>query len=92
MHSGRRFGERQPGFASLVETSLGSEPDPVFVDTCLRVTRGTPFLVREPDDVSLSLTPWSDPSTRPIRQGRTHDPGLPGFTPPAPAAGYETDE
>jgi DNA-binding CsgD family transcriptional regulator len=33
--------------ARLVETSLGSEPDPDFVDACLRVTRGTPFLVRE---------------------------------------------
>jgi DNA-binding CsgD family transcriptional regulator len=29
----------------LVEASLGA-PDPVFVDACLRATRGTPFLVR----------------------------------------------
>jgi len=31
----------------LVEEALGSEPDPAFVDACLRATRGTPFLVRE---------------------------------------------
>ncbi len=31
----------------LLETGLGGAPDPVVVDTCLRVTRGTPFLVRE---------------------------------------------
>jgi DNA-binding CsgD family transcriptional regulator len=33
--------------AELLEAVLGSAPDPVLVDTCLRVTRGTPFLVRE---------------------------------------------
>jgi DNA-binding CsgD family transcriptional regulator len=33
--------------ARLVESTLGREPDPAFVDVCLRVTRGTPFLVRE---------------------------------------------
>ena len=33
--------------AQLVEDRLGEAPDPVVVDTCLRVTRGTPFLVRE---------------------------------------------
>jgi len=33
--------------AELLEARLGSAPDPVVVDTCLRVTRGTPFLVRE---------------------------------------------
>jgi DNA-binding CsgD family transcriptional regulator len=33
--------------ARLVEVTLGGEPDPAFVDVCLRVTRGTPFLVRE---------------------------------------------
>jgi hypothetical protein len=53
---------------------------------------GEPFLVPEADHVSVSLTPWSDPSSRPIRKGRTHDPGLPGFTPPPPVAGYENDE
>ena len=26
---------------------LGAEPDPAFVDACLRATRGTPFLMRE---------------------------------------------
>jgi DNA-binding CsgD family transcriptional regulator/tetratricopeptide (TPR) repeat protein len=31
----------------LVETRLGGAPDPAVVDTCLRVTGGTPFLVRE---------------------------------------------
>jgi hypothetical protein len=50
---------------------------------------GTPFLVPEADDVAIHLTPWSDPSSRPVKRGRTHDPGLPGFTPPPPAAGYE---
>ncbi len=33
--------------AQLLEDGLGEAPDPVVVDTCLRVTRGTPFLVRE---------------------------------------------
>ena len=33
--------------ARFVESTLGGEPDPAFVDVCLRVTRGTPFLVRE---------------------------------------------
>jgi DNA-binding CsgD family transcriptional regulator len=32
--------------ARLVESRLGGEPDPAFVDACVRVTRGTPFLVR----------------------------------------------
>jgi DNA-binding CsgD family transcriptional regulator len=31
----------------LLEAGLGRAPDPDVVDTCLRVTRGTPFLVRE---------------------------------------------
>jgi DNA-binding CsgD family transcriptional regulator len=31
----------------LVEARLGHAPDPAVVDTCLRLTRGTPFLVRE---------------------------------------------
>jgi DNA-binding CsgD family transcriptional regulator len=30
----------------LVETAFGSRPDPVFTETCLRATRGTPFLLR----------------------------------------------
>jgi DNA-binding CsgD family transcriptional regulator len=30
----------------LVESSLAGAPDPVFVDACLRATRGTPFLMR----------------------------------------------
>jgi hypothetical protein len=50
---------------------------------------GEPFLAPEAQDIGLSLTPWSDPSSRPVKKGRTHDPGLPGFTPPPPAAGYE---
>jgi predicted ATPase len=32
--------------ASLAEAELQDVPDPVFVDACLRATRGTPFLVR----------------------------------------------
>ena len=32
--------------AQLVESTLAGEPDPVFVDACLRATRGTPFLLR----------------------------------------------
>src|SRR4029079_17516340 len=32
--------------APLVEATLDGEADPAFVDACLRVTRGTPFLVR----------------------------------------------
>ena len=31
----------------LLEAGLGRAPDPDVVDTCLRVTHGTPFLVRE---------------------------------------------
>src|SRR5215207_5069502 len=31
----------------LVEVGLGRTPDPVLVDTCLRVTHGMPFLLRE---------------------------------------------
>jgi hypothetical protein len=50
---------------------------------------GEPFLTPEASHVRVSLTPWSNPSSRPIPKGRTHDPGLPGFTPPPPAAGYE---
>jgi DNA-binding CsgD family transcriptional regulator len=33
------------GVAELLESKLGEPPDPVFVDACLRATRGTPFLV-----------------------------------------------
>ncbi len=33
--------------AQLLEAKLGATPDPAVVDTCMRVTRGTPFLVRE---------------------------------------------
>ncbi len=33
--------------AELVESGLGEVPDPVFVDACLRATRGSPFLLRE---------------------------------------------
>jgi DNA-binding CsgD family transcriptional regulator len=32
--------------AQLVESSLAGAPDPVFVEACLRATRGTPFLMR----------------------------------------------
>ena len=32
--------------AELVESRLAGVPDPVFVDACLRATRGTPFLLR----------------------------------------------
>jgi DNA-binding CsgD family transcriptional regulator/tetratricopeptide (TPR) repeat protein len=35
------------GVAQLVESRLGEAPDPVFVDACVRATRGTPFLVHE---------------------------------------------
>jgi hypothetical protein len=49
----------------------------------------TPFLVDEASDVEIGLTPWSSPTARPVKQGRTHDPGLPGFTPPPPDMGYE---
>ena len=33
--------------AQLLEAKLVSTPDPAVVETCMRVTRGTPFLVRE---------------------------------------------
>ncbi|MFL5931138.1 MAG: helix-turn-helix transcriptional regulator [Gaiellaceae bacterium] len=32
--------------AEVIESTLGGLPDPVFVDACLRATRGTPFLLR----------------------------------------------
>ena len=32
--------------AQLVESRLAAVPDPVFVDACLRATRGNPFLMR----------------------------------------------
>src|SRR6187551_1466953 len=32
--------------SQLVESRLGEAPDPVFVDACLRATRGMPFLLR----------------------------------------------
>ena len=32
--------------AQLIESRLVGVPDPVFVDACLRATRGTPFLLR----------------------------------------------
>jgi DNA-binding CsgD family transcriptional regulator len=35
------------GVAQLVESRLGREPHPVFVDACLSATRGMPFLMRE---------------------------------------------
>src|SRR6266540_1233214 len=37
----------RPAVAQLLEAELGRAPDPAVVDTCLRVTRGTPFLVHE---------------------------------------------
>ena len=33
--------------AELLEARLGAAPDPALVETCVRVTRGMPFLVRE---------------------------------------------
>ncbi len=33
--------------ASLLADGLGREPDPAFVDACVRATGGTPFLLRE---------------------------------------------
>jgi DNA-binding CsgD family transcriptional regulator len=33
--------------AELAESRLGATPDPRFLDTCLRVTKGTPFLLRQ---------------------------------------------
>ena len=35
------------GVCVFVEQALGPTPGPTFVDACLRVTRGTPFLLRE---------------------------------------------
>jgi DNA-binding CsgD family transcriptional regulator len=32
--------------AQILEAGLGGPPDPVFVDACMRATRGTPFLLR----------------------------------------------
>jgi DNA-binding CsgD family transcriptional regulator len=33
--------------ADLLEAEIGRPPDPSLVDNCLRLTRGTPFLIRE---------------------------------------------
>jgi DNA-binding CsgD family transcriptional regulator/tetratricopeptide (TPR) repeat protein len=35
------------GVAQLVESRLREAPDPLFVDACVRATRGTPFLMHE---------------------------------------------
>src|SRR5262249_42321121 len=35
------------GVHALLETELGEGPDAEFVEACLKVTRGLPFLVRE---------------------------------------------
>src|SRR5436190_7382682 len=35
----------RPAVEELLESRLGGPPDPVFVDACLRATRGTPFLL-----------------------------------------------
>ncbi len=37
----------QAAVAQLVESRLGEAPEPVFVEACLRATRGLPFLMRE---------------------------------------------
>jgi len=37
----------QAAVSQLVESRLGGAPDPVFVEACLRATRGMPFLLRE---------------------------------------------
>ena len=48
--------------AELVNSDLGSAPDPSFVDACLRATGGTPFLVRVLLDALKegSIEPTSD--------------------------------
>jgi hypothetical protein len=52
---------------------------------------GVPFLVAEAGHVCVNLTPWSSPALRRVKRGRTHDPCLPGFTPPPPELGYEPE-
>jgi DNA-binding CsgD family transcriptional regulator len=51
--------------AELLESQLVAPADPVFVDACLRVTRGTPFLLR------LLLEALSDARVTPTSDGAT---------------------
>ena len=72
--------------AELVESGLGGAPDPVFVDACLRATRGTPFLMRVLVERAERRRHRSDRGGRAPRRenrgtnGRSLDP------PPAPSA------
>ncbi len=52
--------------AQLVESKLDGVPAPVFVDACLRATRGTPFLVRELVDA------LSEDGTAPTAEAARH--------------------
>src|SRR5262249_6164644 len=56
--------------AQVVESTLGA-PDPKFVDACLRVTRGTPFLLSELVDAlsDEGLAPTAEAASRVERIG-----------------------
>ena len=63
--------------ARLVESTLGGEPDPAFVDACLRATRGTPFLVRELVDALSEERHRSDRRGGPARRADRRSDGRP---------------
>jgi tetratricopeptide (TPR) repeat protein len=52
--------------AEVVEARLTGIPDPVFVDACVRATRGTPFLVR------VLVEALSEESIAPTAEGARH--------------------
>jgi DNA-binding CsgD family transcriptional regulator len=54
------------GVERFVEAALGASPDPVFVEACLRSTRGTPFLMQELVDAlnEAGLSPTAESAQR----------------------------
>jgi DNA-binding CsgD family transcriptional regulator len=52
--------------AELVASRLGGAPDPIFVEACLRATRGTPFLLR------VLLDALSEGGTAPTAETARH--------------------
>ena len=57
--------------AQFLETALDTAPDPVFVEACLRATRGTPLLLRELVSalVEEGISPDADSARRVERIG-----------------------
>ena len=68
----------------VVESRLGATPDPAFVDACLRVTRGTPFLLGrlldalDEDGIAPAASAVPEVERTGARDGRPLDPPPPG--------------